>query len=374
MSSTIERELEAVELEDAVVDTANDTEPPATPETVPPVTETPDDGSVPQEGDTVIGGVRVDRFGRMHRADGTVMSKAEQDAARAASPAPVAAAAPVDAPKNEPYVPVAYGQPMADVFPGALKSPKGDLYFPAATASRVEQLVARGMRYDEFRRQSATAKAELDRITKRTAAEAEALQSTLLAHVATPEALQALAARVQEVGPALAHLELKLAIQNADQTLNRDFGHPAKPTAAEHSTPLDRDDAGETFEGYWRDMVALPELHGMSAELQQHVRQLLANVPLFTQDRQTGEWWLNEAAADPVWAMAKTAMARERSIASATSTNAARRPNSTVPSRIPPSAASPSPVGTGVTPTRKKAPREFADPFDAIRYADLSGE
>ena len=85
------------------------------------------------------------------------MSRAEREAAEATKP-PVVAAPAADAPKNEPFVPTANGRPMAELFPGALKSPKGELYFTPDLAPKLEQLVARGLRYDEFRQQSATAK------------------------------------------------------------------------------------------------------------------------------------------------------------------------------------------------------------------------
>ena len=372
MSSTIERELESVPLDDAVVDTATDTETPVaddTPATPKPPAKTDTDAPSDEPGkdDVVIGGVRVDRFGRMHRADGTVMSKAEQDAARPGVSSPTAPV--VEAPKNEPFVPTANGQPVADLFPGALKSPKGELYFPTDQAGRVEQLVARGLRYDEFRRGTAEAKQQLDQVTRRTAAEAKALEETLLVHVSTPEALQALAQRVQEVGPAMAHKELSLAIREAALAVDREFGPGASRTrgaSAEHTTPLDRDDAHDTFEGYFRDMLSRPEYHGMSAELQKNVRGMLSRLPLFGVDKD-GDWSLMEEVGDEVWAMAKAMVERDRMVASARP-----KPNTTAPSRIPPTAASRAPVGNGTATPGKKPARQFDNPFDAIRHADLS--
>ena len=394
MSSTIERELESVPLEDAVVDTATDTETPVGGDETPPPAETPPaDPPVPSDAppddgkdDVTIGGVRVDRFGRMHRADGTVMSKTEQDAA-AARTAPAPVTAPADAPKNEPYVQQVFGRAVDD-FPGALRSPKGELYFPAEHRQKVETLIARGYRYDEFRAQSAQAKQELDVVNRRTQAEAKALEETLLVHVSTPDALAALAQRVQEVGPVMAHKELSLAIREAALAVDREFGNggagrrAATAETAEHSTPLDRDGAFEVFDGYWRDQLARPEFHGMPVELQQLARDMLAALPFpkngsdpnaFWSIDRDGDWVLNEGAADHVWDRIGKLMARERSISSATASNAGRRPNSTAPSRIPPTAASPSPVGSGTTRlTGKKPARVFDNPFDAIRHADLS--
>ena len=196
----------------------------------------------------------------------------------------------------------------------------------------------------------------------------------MLVHVSTPLAFEALAARVQQVGPELAHQELSLAIREAALAVDRAFGAGprASARATEHTTPLDRDYAGETFEEYFREQVAKPEYHGMTTEMQKQVRGMLAKLPLFGIDKD-GDWSLMEEVGDDVWAMAQATLERERKFA-ASQTGSPARPHTTVASRIPPTAATRSPVGNGATRTATKKPREFANPFDAVRYADTSAE
>lgn len=362
-------------------------EPAATPTSEPAPPEPPKD-TAPEPVATEPKAPTIDSMGRYHRPDGTVMTKAEVETYKASqTPAPaepVAAPEPVvEAPPpanpNVPYIPEGHSKPL---FEGALKSPTGDLFIPAAQVDQAERAIMRGLRYDQFRedkRQAVIAR-------ERSQAEQKVMEDVLVRHFATPDALTNLVAAVQQYGPELVQREIGMALREGNLSINQKFAQPvsmngpvseAPRPEAGHATPLDPEDAQETFADYWREQLARPEFKGMPEEMKQSVRASLNHLPLFVSG--PDGHYLNEAVAEPVWQMARQAMQRAAKAVEATQFNTRQAAKGAGTTPAPPTVTTRT-TGTkgNATPTseRPKDPqidpktgKPYDNPWDAILRA-----
>lgn len=355
---------------------------------VPPVVEAPKDVAPVVPADTVPPvtadpkAPTIDKMGRYHRSDGTVMTKAEVESYKAtqvvAPVIPVAevAAPVVEAPQNVPYVPEGQRVP---IYEGSLRNPAGDLFVPAAQVDALERDVMRGRRYDQYREDRRTAFVERER----TQAEMQVFNDTLVHHFATPQALQKLVEAVNEHGVQAVQREIALAMKEGNIAIKEKFGagtptESAVAPDAGNATPLDPDDAGETFGEYWREQLALPEFAGMPPWLKESTRESLTHAALFVRGND-GAHYLNEnsPAAVAAWNLARNTMKQLKATADARTFNDKQQARSAA-TPAPPSVATARPGGTTghATPTATKDPmidpktgKEYLDPWQAILKA-----
>lgn len=322
----------------------------------------------------------IDALGRMHRPDGTVMSKDEQAteeariaAVKAAAPAPVAEAAPVEpatpVPTARPYKTNVYGDEQ-EVFPGALIKDGHGVFIPEAQRNKFDQLTARGLQYDTIREDVRTTKAQYQAATERFTAAIEAIDRTVGQHFKSAEALQALVEDVQINGVEAVFNRIDNLTDRAALDIDRKFGAASAPRSApredagETSTPpLDPTDARDAFDDYWTEILAKPDLHGMPSEIKAQLRTALEGTPLYTFDRPGKQWCINEAKAAPILAMAVETMKRLRTTAAATAFNDKQQPTSGA-TPAPPSVAAAKPtVGKGTVPASPKPAEQTGDPW-----------
>lgn len=380
-----EADADAVAVEDAPVTPAASDDiatPPApivppVPEVVPPKDVAPTDPIPPITADPKA--PTIDKMGRYHRPDGTVMTKAEVEAYKTANAPPVEAApAEVVPPERAPNVPYVPEGQRAPIYDGALRNPTGDLFVPAAQVDALERDVMRGRRYDQYREERRTAFVERER----TQAEMQVFNDTLVHHFATPQALQKLVEAINTHGVVAVQREIALAMKEGSLGIKEKFGAgtPIESGAsadAGHATQIDLDDAHETFGEYWRDQLALPEFAGMPPWLKESTRELLQEANLFVV--RDGSPYLNENAkgAMAAWNIARNTMKQLKATADARTFNDKQQARSAA-TPAPPSVATARPGGTTghATPQATKDPmidpktgKEYLDPWQAILKA-----
>ena len=171
-----------------------------------------------------------DARGRLHRANGTVMSNEEATAYRAAQRAPDATEPQAEAAPEAPaWVPneelefMAYGEPIK--LEGSLYRQGHGCFVPEAKMGELRQYIARGHRYEKVVAENERLRSTSNSLYTQREAQADAVLDVVAKTFKDPQMLQEFMAAFQQ-NPQLAFREMQIAIREKELALQGQVQQP----------------------------------------------------------------------------------------------------------------------------------------------------
>lgn len=215
-----------------------------------------------------------DARGRLHRANGTVMSNEEAAAYRAQSAQPDVAAEPEAqaAPviPNEPLEFMAYGQPIT--LEGSLYKPGHGCFVPEARMGELRQYIARGHRYASVVAENEKLRSSSTSLYTQREAQADAVLDVVAKTFKDPQMLQEFMAAFQQ-NPQLAFREMQIAIREKELTLQAQVQQPDAPG----DTSVDPAEIAEAFTDELQDFFTDPR-YGLTGQFTVAEQKNIRNV------------------------------------------------------------------------------------------------
>ena len=268
------------------------------------------------------------------------------------------------APPSEPIAPwVAnlYGEEAAPI-PGALYKPGHGVFVPEAELGTLTALVARGRRYDEFKRERQDAAKYVESAVAPVQAEAKVMGSVLAATVLNPDWITQAA-----LDPQGAIREIALSLREQHLELREQFRTPQPPTpqTTGEASEVDPYDAHATIRAEVTDLLRLPDYHGVFAPQDvQAMERRLSTLHPFVQD-ESGRWFLDRQVVRELLdtaAESRRLLARDRQTTQAQqAAQVAAKRNQQVTATTTPT---PKPGAKAKTAARPKTAAFEGDPWD----------
>ena len=175
-----------------------------------------------------------DARGRLHRANGTVMSNEEATAYRATQRAPDATEPQAEAAPEAPaWVPneelefMAYGEPIT--LEGSLYRQGHGCFVPEAKMGELRQYIARGHRYEKVVAENERLRTTSNSLYTQREAQADAVLDVVAKTFKDPQMLQEFMAAFQQ-NPQMAFREMQIAIREKELALQGNVHQPDAPS------------------------------------------------------------------------------------------------------------------------------------------------
>lgn len=259
--------------------------------------------------------------GRPRNPDGTFAPKGaapptEGDGQRggAAQPVPEAAGAiPDPGPAPTPWVANLYGQD-AEPIPGALYKPGHGVFVPETQLGALTALVARGSKYEEFRRERQEAARQVEQAVAPVEFEAKTLAG-IVAQFLQPTFYEQFGLTPDLAQPYIQELQFRLREAALERREKFGTAQAIRQTTGPVQAELDPYDAQATVRAEVAEVVRQADYHGLfsDADVQALGSRLTALNP-FVQD-ESGNWYLDRQVVTEAIALAaepKRAFVRER--------------------------------------------------------------